>query len=475
LSVEERRRRILEDPRLARLIVELSLPLFVSGSLQSLYGIIDTFWLSRLGPAALGTPTVSWPYRGVLMSIGFGLASAVSALAGQYIGAGDYRGAARSVGGVLGLLLAVGAPGSLAFYVARGLYLDLTSVPPDVRPLADAYIAVTLAGVVPMYVFLVFNFALGAAGDTRTPMKVSVATTLLNFILDPLLIFTAGLGVVGAALATLIANALAGGYAAYSLATGRHGLRVAPGDLAPDASILAKILRVGAPMTVQRLFTNFGFIAMMRIVNGLGTPVVAAYSIGQVFLSVNHVSVFPLIRGTGIVVAQALGAGLVERAKRAATTGLALVSAVAGAYVLLLVAARTHFIAVFTGDPQVVEAADRMLLIFGPSIAGFDLFMFANGIARASGHTLLVSALGVARLWLIRIPLSWLLAYELALGDTGLWAGMAASNWAAGAAATAWLLSWRWAKPIVEAPKRLSPPAAPRGGLGASGGGPLLW
>ncbi len=449
-SISERRRRILEEPRLARLIVELSLPLFVSGSLQSLYGIIDTFWLSRLGPAALGTPTVSWPYRGVLMSLGFGLASAVSALAGQYIGAGEYRKASRSVGGVLGLLLAIGVPGSVLFYLGRGLYLDATSITPEIRPLADAYIAVTLAGVPFMYLFLVFNFALGAAGDTVTPMKVSVATTLLNFALDPLLIFTAGLGVVGAALATLASNAVAGAYAAYSFATGRHGLRIYPRDLLPDRRLLAKIVEIGGPMTGQRLLTNFGFIVMMRIVNGLGTPVVAAYSIGQVFLSIDHVIVFPLIRGTSIVVAQSLGAGLIERAKKAAKTGLLLITGLVAAYIAALLVARGAFISVFTSDPQVWEAADRMLLIFGPSVLGFDLLMFANSIARASGHTLFVSVLGAARLWLLRIPLSWLLAYRLGWGDTGLWAGMAASNWATGAAGAAWVFSWRWAKPVIE-------------------------
>ncbi|MEB3851195.1 MAG: MATE family efflux transporter [Desulfurococcales archaeon] len=454
-GLAERRKRILGDPRVTLLIVELSLPLFVSGSLQSLYSIIDTFWLSRLGSAALGTPTVSWPYRGVLMSLGFGLASSLSALAGQYIGAGDYRRASRNVGQVLGLLLAVGVPGTIAFYAARHLYIDATRMPEDVAALAEGYIAVTLAGVPFTYVFLVFNFALGAAGDTRTPMKVSVATTLLNFALDPLMIFTLHMGVVGAAAATLASNVVAGSYAAYSLLTGAHGLRVRPGDLLPEGRTLKLIARVGGPTTAQRLLTTVGFVVMMRIVGGLGTPVVAAYSIGQVMLSIDHIIVFPLVRSTSIIIAQSLGAGLLDRAKRALQAGLRLVVALVGLYVAALVAARDHFIGVFTGDPQVYSAASRMILIFAPSVLGFDLTILADSTARSSGHTLLVSLLGAARLWLLRIPLSYTLAYRLGLGDTGLWLGMAASNWATGAAALAWLLSYRWLRPIVE-------PAAPR-------------
>ncbi len=461
-SLEERRQRILGDPRITLLIVELSLPLFVSGSLQSLYSIIDTFWLSRLGSAALGTPTVSWPYRGILMSLGFGLASSLSALTGQYVGAGDYRRASRSVGQVLGLLLAVGVPGSIAFYAARGLYLRATNIPADVAGLADAYIAVTLAGVPFIYVFLVFNFALGAAGDTRTPMMVSAATTLLNFALDPIMIFTMGWGVVGAAAATLIANIAAGLYAAYSLARGAHGLRVSPRDLVPGGEILRLIARVGGPTTLQRLLTTLGFAVMMRIVGGLGTPVVAAYSIGQVVLSIDHIIVFPLVRSTGIVVAQSLGAGLLDRARRALNAGLRLIVALVSAYAALLVAGRNHFIGVFTDDPEVYKAASRMLLIFGPSVLGFNLTILADSIARSSGHTAFMSALGAARLWLLRIPLSYILAYKAGLGDTGLWAGMAASNWATGIAATAWLLSYKWLRPIIRE-------ARPGGGTAASG------
>jgi putative MATE family efflux protein len=450
--LEERRRRILTEPRLTLLIVELGLPLFISGSLQSLYSIIDTFWLSRLGSAALGTPTVSWPYRGILMSIGFGLASSLSALTGQYIGAGDYARASRSVGQVLGLLLAIGVPGSAAFYLARGLYISGTSMPPDVARLANGYIAVTLAGVPFTYLFLVFNFALGAAGDTKTPVKVSVATTLLNFALDPLMIFPLHLGVIGAAAATLLANIAGGLYAAYSLATGRHGFRVGARDLAPEGEMLRLIVRVGGPTTVQRLLVTLGFIVMMRIVNGLGTPVVAAYSIGQVVLSLDHIIVFPLVRSTGIVVAQSLGAGLRGRARRALLTGLRLIVALVSAYIVLLVAGRSAFISIFTSEPAVAEAAARMLLIFGPSVLGFNLTIIAGSMARSSGYTLFMSALGAARLWLLRIPLSYLLAYRLGLGDTGLWAGMAASNWITGLVALAWLLSFRWLKPVIRGP-----------------------
>jgi putative MATE family efflux protein len=447
--LEEQRKAILESPELGKLIIALSIPLFISGSLQSLYSIIDTFWLSRLGSAALGTPTASWPYRGVLMSIGFGLASSISSLTGQYIGAGDYRRASRVVGYVLGLLMLVGVPGTIAFYLARGYYLDLAHIPPDVQQLANIYIAVTLVGVVFNYIYLTFNFALGAAGDTRTPMKISVVATLLNFVLDPVLIFALNLGVLGAALATLFSVMLSGLYAVYSFATGRHGYKITLGDLAPDRYHLKLITKVSLPPTIQRLLTTLGFLVMMGIVGGLGTPILAAYSIGQVVLSLDHVIVFPLIRSTSIIIAQTLGANLLDRARKAALTGLGIMTLLVTIYIAGLIIGKDYFIQAFTDDPQVARASHNMLLIFGPSVIGFDILMLAGAIARASGHTLGMSILGTIRLWLIRVPASYILAYQLEMRDTGLWLGMSLSNSITGAIALAWILSPTWVKPII--------------------------
>ncbi|MCE4614402.1 MAG: MATE family efflux transporter [Desulfurococcales archaeon] len=452
-NLEKQRREILESPQLGRLIIALSIPLFVSGSLQSLYSIIDTFWLSRLGSAALGTPTASWPYRGILMSIGFGLASSISALTGQYIGAGDYRKASKVVGYVLGLLMLIGIPGTVIFYLLRGYYLDLAHIPSDVSKLANMYIAVTLVGVVFNYLFLTFNFALGAAGDTKTPMKISVVSTLLNFVLDPIMIFTLRMGVFGAALATVLSAMLSGIYSIYSLATGRHGYKITPRDLVADKYHLNLIMKVSLPPTAQRLLTTLGFLVMMGIVGGLGTPILAAYSIGQVVLSLDHVIVFPLIRSTSIVIAQTLGANLLERARRAALTGLGIMTLLVSIYIGALLIGKDLFIEVFTSDPQVARASHNMLLIFGPSVLGFDILMIAGGIARASGHTLGISILGTIRLWLIRVPASYLLAYPLGMKDIGLWTGMSASNAITGIIALAWILSRRWLKPIIKTPQ----------------------
>ena len=443
------RERVLGESNLYRLILVLAAPLVVSASVSTLYEVVDTFWLSRLSKEALATPTVSWPYRGIMMSISFGLAAGLSALVGQYVGAGEYRRAERSVGTVLGLLLALNTVGALLLLAGIGLYLDAMNVPVDVRPLAARYLSVLVLTLPLTAVNMVFNFAVNYAGDTRTTMYVSLASTITNLVMDPVLIFYAGLGVMGAALATAAAQGVAAGYAVYSFATGRHGIRLRLRDLVPEPALLPLLARVSGPVVAQRLGMTLGFVTMVGIVSGLGTATLAAYSIGQVLLGFDNMLAMPVARAAGIVVGQSLGAGMLERARRAARAGLVLILAIVGGFIALILLVSDQFISIFTSDPGVAAAAHRMITIFGPSILGFNIFVLANIVARASGHTMFLSLLGIARLWGLRIPLSWLLAYRLHMGDTGLWAGMALSNYAVGAAAAAWLLRGAWAKPVI--------------------------
>ena len=444
------RERVLYERRLVRLIMGLATPLVLSTAISAVYEVVDTFWLSRLGPAALSTPTVSWPYRGVLMSLVFGITASASSLVGQYIGAKNFRMAARSVGTVLGILFLILVPGSTLFIFFERYYISLTRIPPPIKPLAFDYILILLLVTPLSGINITFFTAIGATGDTKTPMKVSLMSTIINFILDPIFIFLLRLGVLGAALATAAAIAANTTYAVISFFTGRHGIKLRLRDLVPEKSLLPLVFRVSTPMVAQQLGTSLGFVTMIRIVSGLGTPVVAAYSIGQVILSFDRILTMPIARATSIILSQALGAGFRKRAIEAVHKGLGLLMIWTGGYIGLILAVMNPFISVFTKDPLTFSASQRMIVIFGPSIIFFAIYMLANSLARGSGHTLFMASVGLARLWLLRIPLSWLFAYRAGLGDTGLWTGMAISNYFAGLLGLVWGLSGKWARAIIK-------------------------
>ncbi len=447
------RERVLTEPSLAKLIAWLTLPLVLSTSIGTVYEIVDTFWLSLLGKEALGVPPISWPYPDLLFAVVFGLSTGISSLVGQYIGAGRFREASEAAGTVLGLAMLIAVPGSLAIALTSHLYLKAIRVPPEVYPLAHSYLVVLALSTPLSAVFMLFSMMLSAAGDTRTPMYLSVASTLVNMVLDPILMFgllgLPALGVLGAALATAVARGFSAAYSIYSLATGRHGFRIGLRDMVPKPSYTRTVVKVSAPVIAERMLMTGGFMVMAGVVSGLGTPVLAAYSIGQVIMGFDRIIIMPLGRAVGIIVAQSLGAGMLDRAKAAARLGVGLALLTTGTYSAVLVVFAEPFASIFTRDPVVLEVATTMVRVFGPSITGFSLLMVANTVARSSGHTLLVSVLGFSRLWLLRIPLSWLLAYALGLGHLGLWTGMAVSNYVTGGIAAAWTLRGRWARPLV--------------------------
>ncbi len=450
------REKVLYEKRLVKLIMSLATPLVLSTAIGAVYEVVDTFWLSRLGPAALSTPTVSWPYRGILMSLVFGVAASASSLVGQYIGAKDFRKAARSVGTVLGILLLILVPGSTLFIIFENYYISMTKIPSPIKPLAFDYILVLLLVTPLSGINITFFTSIGSTGDTKTPMKVSLMSTIINFVLDPIFIFALKLGVLGAALATAAAIAANTTYALISFFTGRHGIKLKLSDFIPERSLLPLVFRVSTPMVAQQLGTSLGFVTMIRIVSGLGTPVVAAYSIGQVILSFDRILTMPIARATSIILSQALGAGLRKRALEVVHKGLGLLMLWTGSYIGLILAIMNPFISVFTKEPLTFSASQRMIVIFGPSIIFFAIFMLANSLARGSGHTLFMASIGLARLWLLRIPLSWVFAYRIGLGDIGLWTGMAISNYFAGILGLIWGLRGTWAKAIIRKEEKVA-------------------
>ncbi len=456
--------RILEDTRLSRVIIWLAWPMILSASLDTLYQLIDTVWLGHVSPGALAAPALTWPVLMLLSSIGMGLSASVSALVGQYAGAGMKQEACRSFSMILGLYLLLAIPLLVLAEVLAGVYVSALGAPEEIAPLTEAYLRLIILSSAPASMFLLFSSALQALGDTMTPMKVSVAATILNAVLDPILIFPpVNLGVVGAALATLAASLLTVGFSAYSLWTGRHGIRVSIEDLKAWRRDASLVLRISSPMALQNILVSTGFAVMASIAARLGTIVAAAYSIGRAVVGLSHMLSMPISRATGIIVAQNLGAGSKERSRKAALTGLLLLVIASTLMATIILVTAPWFIMLFTSEKAVQEEAMIMLWYLAPSIVFFSILFLGNSIARSSGHTLLMSVLGASRLWVLRIPMCYLLAMMMGWGDRGLWLGMALSNYIAGTIALAWILSGRWLKPVIK-----------KGGQGAGGPEPRI-
>ncbi len=227
---QDRQKLFLEGP-IGRALVRLAIPIVLGNVLQTGYQLTDAFWVGRLGAAAVAAVSVSFPVTFLVIALGAGLAMAGATLSAQYMGAGRpdmvNHVAAQTMMMVAVTSVFLGAAG----YLLAPYLLALLGVAPDVYSGALGFMRVSFVGIIFVFLYAMFQALMRGIGQTRVPLLIVLGTVTLNFILDPLFIFGWGPlpahGVMGAALATLVTQALAAALGIAIFLRGRHGIQLA--------------------------------------------------------------------------------------------------------------------------------------------------------------------------------------------------------------------------------------------------------
>jgi len=450
LSTEAIRRRVLEGNVRKSLLV-LATPILINQIVQVLYNLVDTFWLGRLGRAAVSAPAVAWPVMMTAMLFASGFTAAGTALISQLVGARRYEEVDTVLGQLILVEVLVGTVLGIAGYFLAVPLFRLLHVPYDVLPLSSSYLQV-LSLVFPFVsAGLAMSAAFRALGDTKTPTIVGVTTLILNAVLDPLLIFGwAGLpklGVVGAALSTSVSSILYAMTLMSLFLRGYRGIRLSTLSFAPRRAILYRVLRIGTPSALSNALTGLSFAVVMAIVASFGTVATAAYGVGMRISNVISGLVFGISQAAGVIVGQSVGARLVNRARRALLETIRaniLITAVLSVLIFLFA---PHIVAMFISDPVVIAVGALFLRIFLPTLPLVSITVPVILALRAAGKTHLSALLGIVQLWVIRIPLAYL--FGAALGIVGVWWGLSLTNVISAAIAAYFLLNTKWLRPIV--------------------------
>ncbi|MBD3335509.1 MAG: MATE family efflux transporter [Candidatus Eisenbacteria bacterium] len=443
-------------------LVRMAWPVVLSFFLQTLYNLVDAFWLGKLGKTALVAPTITMNVFFIGLSLAMGLGMGGGTLVSQYKGAGRPVEMRRAGGQTLVLLVVAGVALSLIGMALARPILELLQTPADAFGNTIDYMRWILIGIPFMFVFFVYQHLSSAVGDTVSPLKVNAVTVLLNVVMDPLLIFGWGpfpsMGVVGAALATVMAQFLAAVLCLERLFSGRKGIQIGRDDLRWNRHIAMRILRVGVPMSLGQAGTALGFTLLIGIVNTFGSAVTAAFGIGHRIIHLALAPAIGLSQSSATAVGQNLGADQPQRAARAVRT-----SAIILGLVLLPITSGTFFFGdwvsrAFISDPAVIRYGDELFRITSPSVFVFGFIMVLMGAFRGAGHTLPVMILNLGRLWIVRIPAAYLLAMTLALGPLGIWWAMFLSNTLTAIAGAIWFSMGTWKRKVID-----DAPATPDG------------
>src|SRR6056297_257685 len=187
--INNKRQEMILESSIAKAIFKLSWPIMIGNTMQVLYNLADTFWVGKLGAESVAAISVGFPLVFLLISIGGGMTIAGTTLVAQYTGADDQRSTNHVSGQILMFVTILAIIFSIIGLVFNYDILQLMGTPKSIIKDATQYLNIKFGGVTFMFLFFVFSALLRGYGDTKTPMRMMVASTIINIIIDPFLIF----------------------------------------------------------------------------------------------------------------------------------------------------------------------------------------------------------------------------------------------------------------------------------------------
>lgn len=458
---------------IARNLLLFSLPVLGSSVLQSLNGSINAIWVGRLlGQEALTATANATLILLLLLGTMFGVGMAATIMIGQSMGAKNLPHAKKVVGTTatfffgISLVLAVGG------FVMAPQLLHWMGTPEEARALAEAYLRVVFLSMPFMSFFAFLVMVQRGAGDARTPFWFMTLATLLDIVLNPLLISGIGpfpqLGIAGSATSMLLSQAIGMTALLVFLYARKADLRLTRNELhllKPDTALLRTIVFKGLPMGAQMLVISSSALVMMSYINAYGAETAAAYAVAVQLWTYVQMPAMAIGAAASAMAAQNVGANQWARVEQSAYAGVLINVALTGTLVLLLYVLDPYIVELFLpGQPNTIVIAEHINNIAGWSFILFGMTFVLFGVVRSTGAVtpplviLLISLLGV------RIGFAKLM--EPSWGKDAIWWSFPISMAVSASLALAYYRwgGWRTA--------RMGPPArevadAPETGLGA--------
>ena len=443
-----------------RTALTLGWPVMVANVAETIYNLTDTFWLGKLGPEAVAAPSISWPIMFLFISISAGFAISGVSLVSQYTGAGLTEKANKSAGQLLFILLSTSLVASIVGFPFVGDILALIGASQVVQATTTPYLQVMFLALPFMFFHFGFRGILRGYGDTKTPMILTIAASVLDTARDPFFVFGWGpipqMGVAGAALTTLMTRGLVAVIGMYLLFSGRLGVKLKLSDLKPDFGWMKRIVSIGGPSAIGLSGTALGFVALISLVSiedkilpGEGV-LLAAYGIGFRLVNFINIILWGGVSAISTMVGQNLGANQDERAGEIVKKLLLsfFLLSLTGSVVIYFL--RVPLYQLFINDPAVLDAGSIFITLFVFSVPFFTVFRMASGVFEGAGNTRPSMVLSLIRLWGLRTLLAYVFYFFFGMGAAGIWIGMTIGNLGAAALSVVWLSRGTWKQRIID-------------------------
>jgi putative MATE family efflux protein len=409
---------------IGRAIVLLAIPMVLEMAMESVFAVVDVFWVSRLGPDAIATVGLTESMLTLVYTAAMGLSIGVAAVIARRIGERrpDEAAEAAVQGIALGLVVAA-VVAVLGITLAPSL-LALMGASPGVIAIGTGYTRMMLGGSATVLLLFLINAIFRGAGDAAIAMRVLWLANIINILLGPCLIFGLGpfprLGVTGAAVATTIGRGTGVLYQLYRLSRGDARISIRRPHLALNPAVMGNLLRLSGSGTFQVLVGTASYIGLVRIVSTFGSAALAGYTIAIRLVIFCLLPSWGLSNAAATMVGQSLGAGKPDRAERAVWIAGGYNMLVLGAVGVLFIIFATQIVGLFTHDPTAAPTGALALRTMSYGFLFYALGMVLTQSFNGAGDTWTPTWINLACFWLWEIPLAYFLARVAGFGPFGV-------------------------------------------------------
>jgi putative MATE family efflux protein len=409
---------------LNRAILLLAIPMILEMVLESLFAVVDVFWVGRLGADAVATVGLTESLLSLVFAIGLGLSLSTTAMVARRIGEKDPAGAA--VAGVQAIVLGLGVSAIVGlpclFYAPR--LLRMMGASPEIIAIGSGYARIALGGSGAIMLLFLNNAIFRGAGDAAIAMRLLWVSNIINLVLDPCLIFGLGpfpkLGVTGAALATFTGRSIGVLYQFYRLLRGTERIRILRQQFRINLGVLLRLLRVSLTGILQFAIAHTSWIGLVRIVSVFGSAALAGYTIAIRIIIFIILPSWGLSNAAATLVGQNLGAKQPQRAEASVWRTGFYNMLFLGAVGLFFIFFAEPVVRLFTRDPLVVPLAASCLRILSYGNIAYAYAMVMLQAFNGAGDTVTPTVVNFFCFWLLEIPLAYFLAITARMHSNGV-------------------------------------------------------
>jgi len=451
--MKDKKLRDLTEGSIIRNIFALALPAMVSNIFQTILGLIDMTFVSRLGTSSIAAVGLSESVMFLIMTVAISINIGTIALVARFVGAGekDYASRIAIQSMAFGMIIS-GFLAFVGFFAARPL-LELLGAQLEVIEIGQQYLRVLFLGIATLFLSFLANGIMQGSGDTFTPMVINGIAVVWNIIFAPLLIFGIGffpkMGVRGAALATVMARGVSFSISLFILVKGYSRLKLPLSGFRIEFRIIWRIIRIAFPAAIEMLMRSSAYFIFMKIVAIYGTITVAAYVVGGRLDSLVWMPGFALATASSTLVGQNLGAGKPERAERSAWTTVGIYALIMVFFGIIFYILAPILIGFFDHSEEVIQIGTNYLrtIVFGYLFlaAALILSRSLNGAGDTISPmlTTFVSSLGA------QTTTALLFLKYTNLASDGLWLAMVIATVVHATIISSWFKIGRWKQKSV--------------------------